>query len=238
VREIARWARWLIFVVVIVAGLAAHFLSPAPHHLRVLFVGDFLTAGAGASDRAHAFPALVAGDLDAQVFRLSAARAPDALRLSEQTGRPPAVDFIVVELGSRDWSGDRAGQPPAPTLPADFRTAYIALVQRLLAASPGAGLICLSAWTPPATRNAAGYPATVYDDDIAEACGFTGHRTSSGHYTWYADVTGVFRPSWRVGGAPAPGSEDALRPSDAGHRAIAANVLYGVEYIETGALDP
>jgi acyl-CoA thioesterase-1 len=190
-------ARVVVFLAVMVA-LAASSASGAGQPRRVLFIGDSLTVGTGASDYPHDFAWMTAEALGRRetVDRLIVAKG--GVTTAYWAARPGAipgnVNLAVVELGTND-----AHSVPAP---AQFDTTYRKLLDEIRAKSPRVKFVCLSVWRPDNPPAAASYDATIR-----------------------ADCPGRYVNIDRFAHAPNLSSVDGFHPDNAGHSLIAQAIL-------------
>jgi lysophospholipase L1-like esterase len=206
------------------SGVLAGPMRPDRPYVRVLFVGDSISAGWFATTPARAYPARLLDLLRAadardgrtsQVLAVPGTRAVDGLAEVRALPAVPRADLIVVEFGTNDY-----GHLPNPL--ADFRRAYSALLALLSDTSPTATVTCVSVWAPRETPNPLGIPGARYDTVIAEACAALPH-----HQGRYVDISAIYadpaahgpngRRVWL-------GTGDVFHPNDAGHAAIAAAI--------------
>lgn len=188
---------------------------PAGRPLRVLFIGDSLTAGWGATTEEHSFRRLVETALarHGQVEELRPTRKPGTgLTFANSFADIPTdADVAVIELGTTD-----ADKRPS----SDFARDYAADIARIRSANRSVRLICLSVWRP--TKDPTGQ---VANNTIGDLC--------SDRYSVYVDITALFdlsslrgpqgRETWQ-------GVGDDFHPNDAGHRAIADAILSQLKY--------
>lgn len=182
--------------------------------LRVLYAGDSITAGYGATGAAKSFRELTLAALRKE-GKVEPAVAGEPGQTTAEAA--PAVsaagegfDLVVVELGTNDT----IKTPSISTFTSDYR----ALIAEIRAKSPKAALICAGAWNEPKKAN-------PYDAVIESTCKASGgqYRALNGFFT-----TEINR--WVDGVMPDGTEIDNFHPSDTGHKAIAQQLMTAVRY--------
>jgi acyl-CoA thioesterase I len=200
-----------VVVAALVAGCGGHggaSVRPAAERPRslVVVIGDSLAAGRFADTRDAAFPQRVAAARHARLEVLAAPGVTTAALAAQAV--PRGGNAVVVEAGTNDF----LDQTPRRRFGRDYR----ALLAKVAAASPGAGLVCLTIWIakdaagPPPAR----IPASFYDATIRRAC-------TAGAVV---GISPLFARAGMRGPAGRPtflGPADAFHPNSAGHAAIA-----------------
>jgi lysophospholipase L1-like esterase len=206
---VIRWRAATVAIGALVAGCGGHggeVAQPAGGGARLVVVGDSLAAGRFADTQDQAFPQRVAAARHARL-ELSAVSGATTAALAAQA-IPRDGDVVVVEAGTNDF----LHQTPRRRFAADYR----ALVAQVMAASPGARLVCLTIWIP---KDAAGPPparigAAFYNATIRRACAARA----------VADISALYaRPGMRgpAGRSTFLGPGDDFHPNSTGHAAIA-----------------
>jgi lysophospholipase L1-like esterase len=207
-------------------GVSTWF-PPRQRHPDVVVIGDSLTAGAHASDRRRAYPALTldALKLGAPGYRTSRVVGLSGGRVADLMERrlAPAHRLVVVEVGTNDWLGYVREGEWSPTPLEQFGHGYGRLLDRPL--GPGAMLVCLGIWGPKAGQSEAGGVVDDYDAVIADEC----HRRG-GTFVALADVHDDASCRGPAGRSTPFGTSDEMHPNDHGHRRLAELVLaaYGM----------
>lgn len=183
---------------------------PQGRPLAATFVGDSLTAGSFSTSDSTSFRGVMTaawgkdGPVAAGRFAKSGATA-EAI-LGELPAPAPAADVIVVEAGTND-----AARHTDPTA---FSNTYGRLLDALRVTSPRAGLLCAGAW---------GDSGSVASTDrmIERICTERGGRFVPLYSSF--ESTGTRGPD----GARLPSGAviDGFHPNDAGHAAIAQQLL-------------
>lgn len=183
---------------------------PTGEPFRVAFIGDSLDAGLYATDRRRGFHPLMVdvwrsgGTVVDTPLNSLGGTAEKALRNNELPG---GQHLIVVELGTNDVMR---------TDHSTFRRDYEQLVDRLVAASPGAGLLCVGPWRP---REA----ARRFEIIIKDTCEVRGGA--------FRSISDLAENEDLRGPEDEPtefGRSDAFHPNDRGHRAIAERLIGAV----------
>lgn len=237
----SRSARWCVVVLVIaLTGLAGCGVtddqavpltsvpqlpdpirvSPADGELRLLYLGDSITRGSGASSYAESFREVTTATLRASTDVDEQEVAKGGARLSEiaRIATPIAIaDIVVVQLGTNDLLS-----PPTPA--EVFANQYRTLLMAVRAANPGSAVLCLGVWRQPAS-------AEPFDSAIRDECVSERSRFLPMSDLFAEDE---FRgPDGRVALGEG-GRSDNFHPNDLGHRAI-ANRIVGVLRLERPA---
>jgi acyl-CoA thioesterase I len=174
---------------------------------RVEFLGDSLTWGLAATTEAQSYASLVTEGVGGVrvgtglEFGITAEVGAQMLR---QAPAPSGIDIFVIEWGTDDR------EPPDA-----FQADYHFIVQTLLAANPGARVVCLRPWQDPTN----GFQPEYWQAIQAE-CGAWPAMT--------ADLAGLymdFALHGPGGGDTYHGPRDWFHPNDAGHAAIAQLIL-------------
>jgi acyl-CoA thioesterase I len=182
--------------------------------LRLVFVGASVTDGWYASTRDRTYAALVARGLsDGRAVRVRMlARAGITAEEAAHWNLAVPADVVVVQIATNDFVRD---------VPVDaYSAAYAELLDRLRTASPRAQLLCLGAWSDPASKNRIGVEALSYDAATRTQCDAAGGR--------YVDLSGVYLDPRNHGPAGRPtylGPGDLFHPNDRGHAELAALIL-------------
>jgi lysophospholipase L1-like esterase len=213
-------AAFAAFAVVLLAGCGSStggrgLGGPVRPPVRLTVIGDSLAAGYYASTADHAFPQLVAREMrhageavTTTVVSRAGATTADAQRWKVGI----TSDVVVVELGTNDW-GDAVSID-------QFTTRYQDVLARVRAASPKARLLCMGEWAGADEQNGIGIASRQYDAAVQRAC-------SAARGT-YVDIAAAYDDPANHGPAGAPsflGSSDWFHPNDAGHRALADDIL-------------
>ncbi|GGH93718.1 SGNH/GDSL hydrolase family protein [Arthrobacter liuii] len=179
--------------------------------LRVLFSGDSLTGGLYASSQATAFQWLMVDALkkSGPIEQMSSALSGGTtVEVSQKYTVPGGLDLAVVELGTND----KAKATPI----SDFRAAYVDLLNKITAGSPGVALVCAGVW-----EDVNGGPdALPYNNVISSECTARGGR--------FVNLTPIYKNPATIGPVGVPsfgGVSDNFHPNDTGHRAIADALL-------------
>ena len=192
--------------------------------LRIVWIGDSISAGVGASDASAAVPHLVAAGLgrpvELHVFAVSGARVADALEM--QVPRLEAVDapldVAVVEIGANDVTHLTGGGA--------LRRDYEAVLDRVLHTSPRHVLalgIPAFGTTPrflQPLRAIAGWRGRRLDEQIREAAAARGVR--------YVDIAAATGPAFAADPERYYSADD-FHPSDAGYRLWADAVVKALD---------
>jgi acyl-CoA thioesterase-1 len=196
-----------------------------PHRrprVDIVFVGDSLTVGHGASSADAGFAARVVRSTLTPGERARAAivgfpgSCVDDL-LSVRLPRPRSL--AIVELGTNDWLGYSRRGASAPTPAAAFRQRYFELLSRVVPVTSTARLVCLGVWGAGDGRNGLALARADYDEIIEAACAARGGC--------YVSLSSLYQdPSCRgpAGVATPFGVSDDVHPNDRGHQRIAAIV--------------
>ena len=185
----------------------------------MLIIGASITAGMYA-DAGHDYRSVLIADLRGRGYSpvvQTWARPGASVKALQHFSAPSGMDVVVVQLAPNDATSSR------PTPPDLFATDYSNLLGRLRAASPGATLICLDAWSDPSKVNRLHVRVGVYDEAVQQSC-----AAVQGHFidlsSSYADAAYHGPP-----GRPTPhGRSDRFHPNDAGHAHLAGLVLADV----------
>ncbi len=187
---------------------------PADRPLRVLFIGDSLMWGSFASDESLTYRARVTAALSARGPVEVATVGGPGWSAAEATEDLPAVagpfDLVLVEVGANDSVALTAAR---------FGEDYAALLDGVRTLAPDAVLVCDGVWNGPEL-------ATALDRELRPVC---------------AEHGGVVVPLSRLyvdetlrgpEGSPVPGGgvRDQFHPNDAGHAAIAEEMLAVLEF--------
>lgn len=199
-----------------------------PPRVDLVFVGDSITVGHGASSADAGFAAHVVRSAPARGERARAAivgfsgGCVDDL-LAVRLPRPRSV--AIVELGTNDWLGYSRRGASAPTSAAAFRQRYVELLSRAVPVTSTARLVCLGLWGAGDHRNGLALAPADYDEIIEAACADRGGS--------YVSLSSLYRdPTCRgpAGVATPFGVSDDVHPNDRGHRHIAAIVREKVDH--------
>ncbi len=212
-RLMTTFAIWLLLIGVALGQPSVRVPSIAPIEVHAaassdtlagkvyVALGDSISAGKYATTQDDIFPAIVADKLQMSLDLVarSGAKADWALpRLVSIARAHPAL--ITIELGTND-----AGfHTPVAT----FKSQYDVIVNAV--SSPGARVLCIGSWLP----------APAYDAIIAETC--QAHGGTFVSLDGFYGVNAFHAPN---GASSYLGLTDWFHPGDAGHEAIAAEVL-------------
>jgi lysophospholipase L1-like esterase len=203
-------------------AVVSNWLLPRLPRPDVIVVGDSLTAGAHASKRERAYPALTlqALRLGARGYRTSRVVGLPGGRVADLADLQvaPARRLVAVEVGTNDWLGYVREGPWSPTPLDQFASAYRRLLANLV--SPGTALVCLGIWGPRAGRSEAGSLLADYDAVIDREC----HRRG-GRFLALADVHDDASCRGPAGRHTFLGTSDVMHPNDHGHRWLAELVI-------------
>jgi hypothetical protein len=190
---------------------AATTPTPAAEREKLLFVGDTLLGGYGATSAKKAYRARVIKALggDARVKAVDAHPEgnPKQIRASSFARIPRRPTLAVVEVGTSDWRR---------TPPRSFAGDYRRLIQTVRRSSaPDVRLVCLGVWRPGDAAE-----TKALDAAIRKGC------TRGG----YIELSGLFDAGTRY---RAPGAEQVVGgrrttfspPNDHGHAAIAKAIV-------------
>ncbi|MDF6099785.1 SGNH/GDSL hydrolase family protein [Gordonia hongkongensis] len=186
----------------------------------MLYVGDSITRGSGASTYADSFRELTTATLresvavDEQMVAKGGARLSEVARMAVPV--PPA-DVVLVQLGTNDVLS-----PVTPV--ADFAEQYRALIGAVRAVNPQAAVVCLGVWRPAAS-------AGPFDSVIHDEC-----ASDRARFLPMSDLfegVGLRGPAGRAA-LGRDGLGDDFHPNDFGHRAIAHRVV-GIVQLDEGA---
>lgn len=189
---------------------AASVTRPTTGPLTVMFIGDSITRGSGASAEPEIFQAKVTRSLSESGPVTPIVSAIGGARLqtvADATTISPDTDLAIIELGTND-----SGDDPTPLNV--FRDQYAALLQKVRASAPEASILCLGVWR----RDGANF-----DGIIRSECNKAG-----GYSTILRDI--VSNPATRgPNGRPvygaASGIGDNFHPNDVGYTAIADRIM-------------
>lgn len=177
---------------------------PTGRPLRVLFIGDSLTAGYGATTEGRSFKQIVLRDLErhGQVEPLQALRREGAGLTFARSFQyvPPNADLAVVELGTND-----VGNTPAQQFARDYRR----LIDRIRA-DGRTQLVCLTPWRPVRTPNLDAYLSAIDAACTGPSISVDIEPILASPYTHGPEG----RDTWK-------GPGDDFHPNDEGHRRIA-----------------
>lgn len=181
-------------------------VAPTPGQpYRVLFAGDSVTVGVGASSEKQGYREVILaelrkrGDIQPTVAATSGATTAEVAPAALAAG--DAFDLLIVELGTNDMER---------TDPAKFKADYTTLITGLRTKSPNAALVCAGLWQPTAA-------AKTFDEAVAQACDAAGGQ--------YRPLGSIF-----VTATNRPGSGDTFHPNDAGHSKIASQMLTALRF--------
>jgi len=183
---------------------------PQGRPLRVFFSGDSLTAGEFSTTEDTSFRRLVTAQVRQRGPVEEVGTYKSGYRLQEIASGfaiPQGAGLAVVELGTNDLA--------ANTDNALFARQYKDYLNRVVAASPDAKLLCLGVWAPAAAGR-----TTALDAAITAGC--------QAHGGQFISLKELFDAPANRGPAGAPvwlGTRDTFHPNDAGHAAIADAVL-------------
>lgn len=175
---------------------------PVDRPLRLLFAGDSLTGGYYASTPATKFSALVAGELRTTDVVTAQQAGQGIGTVSAITNVDSGVDLAILQIGTNDFKKTPSGE---------FLDSYRQLMQKIRDTSPGAQFICVGAWHEGVGR---------FDAGTGNVCRSFGGR--------FVGVAELYRKKelHSVAGTPTEfGLADDFHPNDAGHRAIADEIL-------------
>lgn len=179
--------------------------------LRVGIIGDSVDAGYYASEERLGFHQLVVDEwrkggpvADFPMAALIGGTAGDVLK---NPVFPSGQQLFIVELGTNDASRVDYNQ---------FRAEYSTLLDRLQAASPDAGFVCMGVWRPKTSGE-------TFDLIIKDLCEIRG-----GVFVSLSDLAADDALKGPPGVMTFAGESDSFHPNDVGHRAIADRVLGAV----------
>jgi len=212
-RLMTTFAIWLVLFAVAIGQPSVRVPSIAPVDVRAgatsdtlagkvyVALGDSISAGKYATTQGDIFPAIVADKLQMSLDLVarSGAKAAWALPLLASIVRAhPAL--VTIELGTND-----AGfHTPAAT----FASQYDVIVNAV--STPGTLVLCVGSWLP----------APAYDAIIADTC--KAHGGTFVSLDGFYGVNGFHAPN---GASSYLGRTDWFHPGDAGHEAIADEIL-------------
>lgn len=184
--------------------------------LQVLFAGDSLTGGLSARMETEGFKWLMLGALEQSgpvTEHNSNLSGGTTLQVSGNYDVPKNLDLAVIELGTND----RNNSVPM----AEFKEAYVSLLDRVVDGSPGVSLVCAGVW-----EAGGGSPEVTEQDVIIKTeCGSRG-----GTFVSLRPI--YFQEEVHIGPAGIPafgGVADDYHPNSAGHQAIATALLGAFE---------
>lgn len=188
--------------------------DPAPAPLRLLVVGDSLSAGFYASSSSADYVSLLADSLGRRRSVSTTLVAKPGVTAVDASHWRLAIpsDDAVVELGTNDF-----GEGIALST---FAAAYGSVLAQVRRSSRRARIVCLSLWSGPTEVDSIGAYGSAYDAVIRDSCKAIHGR--------YVDLSSAFAtPAYHgPAGARTPfGSGDWFHPNDAGHVAIARLIL-------------
>ena len=220
--------RYALASIALIGSMVGGFLVPTVANpggvaYHIYYLGDSITFGRSATTYAHSYRALVAAYLAQNprvhvtienqpddLTRYSATwhsgwKLVDALTAEAATPPQAATNLIVVEIGTND-SG-------SSTPIAAFTSGYAQLITSLVAAAPGAEVVCLTSWDTPV--HAAAYDAVIQADCPA------GRTVDLSALYAQAALHGPVgtKESWL-----GTYTTDSFHPNDKGHSAIAAEI--------------
>lgn len=200
------------------AEITAVVNRPTDRPLRVLFAGDSLTVGWGATTREQSFRETVGRSISADgPMKETVAHGLTEGRytVGNLGGFGTKQDLIVVEIGTNDLGHLK---------PEVFAKKYAAMLGKMKKVSPDAALLCLGVWH--ANGNGVLFPDEKdFDQAIRTDC-----DSAAGHYV---DVTRLIndtnigpksRKTW-------DGSPDDFHPNDLGHAALAKAILAQLDIV-------
>jgi acyl-CoA thioesterase I len=175
--------------------------------VKVLFLGDSLRGGRGATTGPQGFEPRI-------ITELARFRSPRKLDPQPRTfagvttarsyaAIPRHADFAIVELGTNDFASRTVNQ---------FRADYRALIRRVEATDAGRAIVCVSVWRPAGEARTRAFNAV-----IRAACPGT-YVGISRHF----DEAGTRGPAGR---RTFLGAGDDFHPNDRGYKLIAHDVL-------------
>ena len=182
---------------------------------RILFYGDEITLGASSTGDAATYRDRVVAATSRSGHSRPTVIAHDGIRvgsfLSENRTPPGGFDLAIVELGTHDVTA---------TPPELFRGSYGSLLTTLGIDKAAAALICLGVW-------ANSIDAPPYDAVIRDQC-----RSAGGTYVPLYQL--YTRESLRgQAGTHIDGrGVDRFHPNDAGHAAIADEILQTISIVD------
>lgn len=191
-------------------------LATNPVYQRIAVIGDSITFGDDADVPGHSYGARIVYALKnpstgaGQWYVLHGEpgyTTADLLATYQEMQMQPAVDLIVSELGTNDFSHN--------VTPTTFQTTYQSWLSWIRTHAQAATLVCLGPWRDPNEVNSVGTPASVYRDIIQKAVAASGapHRL-------FVDLGPLYlTPSYHNT------SGDTFHPNTAGHHAIASAVI-------------
>lgn len=175
--------------------------------LSVLVAGDSLADGYFASDRAHAFTALLYDDLASDheltedTVAVSGARALGVAIELEKDPEPAPVDVVVLEVGGNDVGESTMKQ---------WTRTYERLLAAVEATAPAAEVLCLGPWNSPAASR-------PYEEVVQDLC-------ADHVYVPLSDLYAASANRGPAGSETQLGARDEFHPNDQGHAAIAERV--------------
>ncbi|MGD9988020.1 SGNH/GDSL hydrolase family protein [Pseudonocardia sp.] len=171
--------------------------------LSLTVVGDSLDAGLYATTPQGGFHGLLVAELRTLapvVDRPLSVVGGTSARALGNAQFPAGQDLYIIELGTNDVAEVDAGT---------FRDNYRRLLDRVLAASPQAHLLCVGVWRPEQISKR-------FDVIIKDTC-----ETRGGVFRQLADLFDDAELRGPAGRAVFGGKSDDFHPNDRGHKAIA-----------------
>lgn len=187
---------------------------PGVDPLTVMFIGDSITRGSGASAEPEIFQAKVTrklGESGPVIPIVSAIGGARLQTVADATTISPDTDLAIIELGTND-----SGQDPTPLNV--FRDQYAALLQKVKTDAPEASILCLGVWRREGVR---------FDGVIHEEC-----EKAGGYFTILRDIANdpaTRGPSGRPVYGSGSGIGDTFHPNDYGYTEIADRVMESLD---------
>lgn len=188
---------------------------PAVGPMKILFIGNALTQGFGATTEANSFRARMVTQLE-KGGAVSPIVVADNEKTTAEVSRlltrdlPPDLSLAVVDLSINDdrWYGR--------TAPDDLGRAYGDLLDRIRREAPSAALLCVGAW------------ATTLQIDKGDAVISNACASRGGHFIALHDLFDRKSLHGPGGRRTEQGVADEFHPNDTGYEVIANRLLWNI----------